>query len=268
MATIASSVAIAAEPKPWQIGLQPAASPTMERLSAFHTGMVWVITLIALFVLGLLVYACWRFRETKNPAPSRTSHNTVLEVLWTAIPVLILIGISIPSFKLLYFADRVEDADMTIKAIGHQWYWSYEYPDNGNFTFDAVMVPEDELKPGQKRLMDTDERVVVPVGKKIRLLITAADVLHSWAVPAFGVKLDAVPGRLNETWVEVTKPGVYYGFCSELCGKDHSFMPIAVEAVPEADFNKWVEEAKKKFARVDEPATTETVKVVQREAGN
>ncbi len=272
LSTLFGATAMAAEPKPWQLGLQPAASPTMERIVAFHDGLLVVIILIAVFVLGLTVYVCWRFREKKNPTPSRTTHNTVLEVLWTAIPVLILIGVAIPSFKLLYFTDRVEDADMTLKVIGHQWYWSYEYPDNGNFTFDANLVPDDELKPGQKRMMETDERVVLPVGKKIRLLFTATDVLHSWAVPALGVKMDTVPGRLNETWVKINEPGVYYGFCSELCGVNHSFMPIVVEAVPEDKFEAWVKEAQKRFARVDEPGPKKAVpekavKVARRNAG-
>lgn len=260
--------AVASEPKPWQLGFQPAASPTMEQITDFHNGLLWVIFLIAAFVLGVLALACLRFRESKNPTPSRTSHNTLLEIVWTAIPVIILVAIAIPSIKLIYSADRIEDADMTLKAIGHQWYWTYEYPDHGNFTFDANMVPDDEIKAGQKRLMETDERIVLPVGKKIRLLITADDVIHNWAVPSFGIKLDAVPGKLNETWVQINHPGVYYGFCSELCGTNHSFMPIAVEAVSEDEFKAWVEKAKKKFARVDAPAREETVEVARRSAGN
>ena len=266
--TAFGGVAVASEPKPWQLGFQPAASSTMEQITDFHNALLWVIFVIAAFVTGLLAYTCFRFRESKNPTPSRTSHNTLLEIMWTAIPVIILAAIAIPSIKLIYDADRIEDADMTLKAIGHQWYWSYEYPDHGNFTFDANMLSGDDLKDKSKRLMETDQRIVLPVGKKIRLLITAADVLHNWAVPAFGIKLDAVPGTLNETWVQINKPGVYYGFCSELCGTNHSYMPIAVEAVSEEKFKAWVEQAKKKFARVDGPARDETVKVARRAVGN
>jgi|TARA_B100000315_G_scaffold243056_1_gene266021 cytochrome c oxidase subunit 2 len=266
--TAFGGVAVASEPKPWQLGFQPAASPTMERITDFHDGLLWVIFVIAAFVLGVMAYACLRFRESKNPTPSRTTHNTLLELVWTAVPVIILVAIAIPSIKLIYSADRIEDADMTLKAIGHQWYWTYEYPDHGNFTFDANMLAVDDLKDKSKRMMETDERIVLPVGKKIRLLITADDVLHNWAVPSFGIKLDAVPGKLNETWVQINKPGVYYGFCSELCGTNHSYMPIAVEAVSEDEFKAWVEKAKKKFARVDEPARDEAVKVARRRAGN
>ncbi|MBT5108801.1 MAG: cytochrome c oxidase subunit II [Rhodospirillaceae bacterium] len=246
--------AFSAEPQNWRLGLQEAATPTMERIDSFHDFLNIIITLIVLFVLALMLYTMWRFSEKRNPTPSKTTHHTGLEIAWTVIPVFILIIIAIPSFKLLYFADRVEEPDMTLKIVGHQWYWSYEYPDHGNFTFDANMVAEDELKPGQKRLMDTDNRVVLPVGKKIQLLMTSDDVIHNWGMPSFGIKLDTVPGRLNETWVQINKPGVYYGFCSELCGVNHSYMPIAVEAVSEADFKKWVKKAQKEFASADDGA--------------
>ncbi len=244
----------AAGPRDWQMGLREPASTTMERIDDFHNLLLITITLITVFVLVLLLYVMYRFSEKRNPTPSKTTHNTVLEVLWTAVPVIILVVIAIPSFKLLYFADRVEEADMTIKAIGRQWYWSYEYPDYGNFTFDATMVDEEDLEDGQKRLLETDNYVVLPVDTKIRILITASDVLHSFSLPAMGIKLDAVPGRLNETWVEITREGTFYGQCSEICGTGHSYMPIAVKAVSKEAFAEWVEGAKEEFARADQPA--------------
>jgi len=252
----AAGTAWAEGPRNWQMGLDEAASPTMERISEFHDLLLVIITAIAVFVLALLLYVMYRFSEKRNPTPSKTTHNTLIEVLWTTVPVVILVVIAIPSFKLLYYADRVEEADMTIKAIGRQWYWSYEYPDNGNFTFDAFLVPEEDLQEGQLRLLETDNHVVVPVNTKIRLLITASDVLHSFALPAFGVKLDAVPGRINETWMEVTREGTFYGQCSEICGTGHSFMPIVIEAVSKERFDEWAEQAKEEFARVDEPETS------------
>ncbi len=245
----------AAGPRNWQMGLRDAASPTMEKIVDFHNLLMVIITLVTVFVLVLLLYVMYRFAEKRNPTPSKTTHNTLIEVLWTAVPVIILVVIAIPSFKLLYFADRVEDADMTIKAIGRQWYWSYEYPDHDNFTFDATMVATEDLEEGQKRLLDTDNPVVLPVNTKIRLLITASDVLHAFALPAMGIKLDAVPGRINETWIEITREGTFYGQCSEICGTGHSYMPITVKAVSKEAFGQWVEEAKEEFARVDEPGT-------------
>jgi len=246
-----AATAFADQPRPWQLGLQDAATPVMERIVELHNGLLVVITLISAFVLALLLYVIFRFNEKRNPTPSRTAHNTVIEVLWTAVPVIILIGIAIPSIRLIWYADRVQDADLTIKAIGHQWYWSYEYPDNGNFTFDALLVPDSDLQPGQLRLLETDTRIVLPVDTDIRLLVTAGDVLHSWAVPAFGGKLDSVPGRVNETWLRITREGTYYGQCSELCGVGHGYMPIAVEAVSKPAFDAWVAEAQAKFARAD-----------------
>jgi cytochrome c oxidase subunit 2 len=243
--------ALAQMPHEWQLNLQPPATPVMERLYDFHTLLVWIISAISIFVLGLLLYAIVRFRESRNPVPSRTTHHTLVEVVWTVVPVLILVVIAIPSLRILYFSDRVETAEMTIKAVGHQWYWSYEYPDHGNFTFDALRKPDGELASGEPRLLATDLNVVLPVDTNIRLLITADDVLHAWAVPSFGVKRDAVPGRINETWVRIEREGVYYGQCSELCGKDHAFMPIAVEAVSKEKFQQWVSEAQSKFAKVD-----------------
>lgn len=239
---------------PWQMNLHEPVTPTMERIVEFHNLLLVIITLITLFVLGLLLYVMYRFSEKRNPTPSKTTHNTTIEILWTVIPVVILVLIAIPSFKLLYFADRVENADMTIKAIGRQWYWSYEYPDHGNFTFDATLVPEEDLKEGQLRLITTDNAVVLPVNTKIRLLITASDVLHAFALPDMGVKLDAVPGRVNETWIEILREGTFYGQCSEICGTGHAYMPIMIKAVSKQAFDEWVEKAKQEFARVDAPA--------------
>lgn len=246
--------AFAAGPRNWQLGLPEPASPTAEFIDLFHNGLVVMCTVISVFVLLLLLWVAFRFSEKRNPTPSARTHNSVLEVVWTVFPILILLIIAVPSFKLLYLADRTPDPDMTLKIIGNQWYWSYEYPDHGNFTFDANLVAEADLKPGQKRLMETDNPVVLPVGKKVRLLMTATDVLHAWAITPLGVRLDTVPGRNNETWVQINKPGTYYGFCSELCGAGHAYMPIMVKAVTPAEFDVWVAQAKTKFARVDGPA--------------
>lgn len=244
----------AATPEPWQMGFQSPASPGMTSIKEFHDLLLWIVFSVALFVMVLMLFVLVRFNARRNPVPTNTTHNTIIEVLWTAVPVLILVVIALPSFGLLYFIDHTVEPDMTLKAIGKQWYWSYEYPDHGNFTFDAVMKPVDELEDKSLRMMETDNHVVLPVGKKVRLLFTSDDVLHAWGVPSLGVKLDAVPGRLNETWVEINEPGLYYGFCSELCGVNHSYMPIAIRAVSEDEFDAWVESAKKEFARVDEPA--------------
>ena len=243
--------AFAAEPQPWETGFQPAASPVMERIEGFHTELLYIITAITVFVLALLIYVIVRFNQRANPVPSRTTHNTFVEVVWTVVPIMILIIIVIPSFKLLYFEGKIQKPDMIIKAIGHQWYWSYEYPSNGNFTFDANLVQDKDLKAGQLRLLTTDNPLVVPVDTMIEVQITATDVIHSWAMPSFGVKTDGVPGKLNDTWFKVTEPGVYYGQCSELCGNGHGFMPIMVQAVSKADFDKWTQDAKKKFAQAD-----------------
>ncbi len=202
---LSDGAALAAQPEPWQLGFQPPASPIMERIESFHDLLLWIIILISVFVAALLVYVCYRFRASGNATPSRRTHNTVLEIAWTAIPVLILVVIAIPSFKLLYYEEAIPEEALTVKAIGHQWYWSYEYPDNGDFTFDAYMVADADLQPGQLRLLTTDNPLVLPVDTDIRLQITATDVLHSWAMPAFGVKIDAVPGRLNETWFRIQR---------------------------------------------------------------
>ena len=240
--------ALAAQPRPWQMTFQPAASPVMEQLSAFHDLLFWIIMAITLFVLVLLCYCAIKFNEKANPTPSKTTHNTALEVVWTAIPILILVVIAVPSFRLLYFMDRTDKPEMTLKAISHQWYWSYQYPDHGNIKFDSNMIPAEDLKPGQPRLLAVDNEVVLPVDTNVRLLVTSEDVIHNWAVPAFGIKIDTVPGRTNETWVRITQEGTYYGQCSELCGINHGFMPIQVRAVSKQAFAQWTEEAKKKFA--------------------
>ena len=239
-------------PKNWQMGFRPPASPTAEEIHWFNDVILLpTIVAIVVFVMALLVYVMWRFSEKRNPTPSKTTHNTLIEVLWTAIPVIILVIIAIPSFKLLYFADRTEEADITLKATGHTWYWSYQYPDYGDFEFDAYMVADEDLQEGQKRLLTTDNMVVLPVETNIRLLVTAADVLHSFALPAMGIKLDAVPGQVNETWVRINQEGTYYGQCSELCGTGHSYMPIMIKAVSKAEFERWTTQEKEEFAAAD-----------------
>jgi cytochrome c oxidase subunit II len=250
-----SAWAALGQPVDWQLGLQDAGTPVMEDIVWFHDYLLLgIITAIALFVLVLLLIIMVRFNATRNPTPSRTTHNTLIEVLWTAIPVLILVVIAIPSFKLLFYQLNLPPADVTVKATGNQWFWSYTYPDNGNFEFNSILVPTDKLKPGQLRLLTVDNEMVVPVNKVVRVQTIGADVIHAFAVPSFGIKIDSVPGRLNETWFKATREGVYYGQCSELCGRDHAFMPIAVRVVSEQAFNAWVEDAKKKYAAV--PTTT------------
>ena len=224
---------------PWQLGFQPAASPIMEQIHSFHTYVNIIVTLIALFVLGLLVYVIIRFNEGRNPQPARTTHNTALEIAWTVIPVLILIAIAIPSFRLLYAQYDFPKADLHITATGSQWYWTYEYPDHG-ITFDSIMVPEADLKEGQPRLLTVDREVVVPVNKNVIVGLKSNDVIHDWAVPAFGVKLDAVPGRLQSTWFRAEREGIYYGQCSELCGKDHAYMPIGIRVVTVEQFEAFM----------------------------
>jgi len=251
LAVAAALVPLAAhadQPKRWEIWHQQPASSIMETINDFHLQLMVISVLIVVLVLGLLAYCMWKFNERANPEPSRTTHNTLIEVIWTAVPVMILVGIAIPSFKLLYEEDVIPKAELTVKAIGHQWYWSYEYPDNGNFSFDATMVDDKDLQPKQPRLLTTANPVVLPIGTTVRVITTATDVIHAWAVPAFGVKVDSVPGRLNELWFKIDRIGTYYGQCSELCGVNHGFMPIQVEAVTKERYAQWVEEAKKKFA--------------------
>jgi cytochrome c oxidase subunit 2 len=233
------------QPSPWQIGLQDAASPVMVDITWFHNFLLWIIFGIALFVLVLLVVVMVRFNARANPTPSRTTHNALIEVLWTIVPVIILVAIAIPSFRLLFVELDVPKPDVTVKATGKQWYWTYDYPDNGNFEFDSLIVEDKDLKPGQPRLLTVDNEMVVPVNKVVHVLVTGADVIHSFAVPSFGIKIDAVPGRLNDTWFKATSEGRFHGQCSELCGKDHAFMPITVHVVSSAEFAAWVAQERK-----------------------
>jgi len=246
-----SMAAFAGQPHEWQMGFQQSATPIMDQLTWFDNMLLYIITAISLFVLALLLIVMVRFNAKANPEPSTTTHNTLIEVAWTIIPVLILVTIAIPSFRLLYNQVVVPEADVTIKATGYQWYWGYEYPDHGGMIYDALMVEDADLKEGQPRLLETDTEVVVPVNKVVRLQVTAADVIHAWTIPAFGVKIDAVPGRLNETWFKATKTGTYYGQCSELCGIRHAFMPIKVRVVTEEEFASWTEWAQQEYAGVD-----------------
>ena len=246
---LGSNTLLANEPKDWQLGFQKSASKSMDDIVWFHDYMlVPIITAITAFVLFLLLYVCVRYRASRNKVPSTTSHNTVIEVVWTLVPCLILIVMAVPSFKVLYSQDEIPKADVTIKAIGYQWYWGYEYPDE-NIIFDSYMLEDKDLKKSQPRLLAVDNEVVVPVDKVVKVLITANDVLHAWALPSFGVKRDAVPGRINETWFKAEKVGTYYGQCSELCGIKHAFMPITVRVVSEEDYQEWLTGAKIKFAK-------------------
>jgi cytochrome c oxidase subunit II len=244
------------QPSPWQLGLQESVTPVMDNIIWFHDYLLYWITGIAAFVLVLLLTVVIRFNARANPTPSRTTHNTWLEVAWTIAPIGILLFIAVPSFKLLFLQLNIPAADITVKATGKQWYWSYSYPDNGKFEFDSLMLKAEELKQDQPRLLSVDNEMVVPVDKTVRVIVTGADVIHAFAVPSFGIKIDAIPGRINETWFKATREGVYYGQCSELCGKDHAFMPIAVRVVSEQAFATWVEDAKKKYARDETVAPT------------
>jgi len=251
-----ASVALAAMgyPTPWQTGFQDAGSPVMENIIWFHRLLLIVITLIAAFVLALLVWVMVRFNQRTHPTPSRTTHRTSLEVAWTVIPIAILVFIAVPSFRLLFLEQNIPAADITVKVTGKQWYWSYGYPDQGKIEFDSLMIQDKDLKADQPRLLSVDNDLVVPVNKVVRVQVTGSDVIHSFAVPSFGIKIDAIPGRLNETWFKATKEGIYYGQCSELCGKNHAYMPIALRVVSDSEFNGWLEEAKKKYARGDDAA--------------
>lgn len=234
--------ALAGQPYERQLGLQQPASTSATLIYEFHNMMLWIIIAIALFVLALLVWVVIRYNKRMNPVPSKTSHNVVLEIMWTVIPVVILIIIAIPSFQLLYYTDRTADPELTIKVTGYQWYWGYSYPDHPQVEdFLSYMIADGDINEenNEVRLLSTDTKVVLPIDTNIQILVTAADVLHSWAVPSMGLKMDAVPGRMNETWVNITKPGIYYGQCSELCGKDHAYMPIEIHAVTKEEFEAW-----------------------------
>ena len=254
--------AYANQPKNWQLGFQNPASDPMRDIVSFHNNLLLpIIIAISVFVLFLMLYACIRYRASANPNPSKRTHNVTVEILWTLIPCFILIVMAVPSFKILYKQDTIPKADLTIKAVGYQWYWGYEYPDE-NIIFDSYMIEEKDLKPDQPRLLAVDNEVVVPVNKVVKVLITANDVLHAWALPAFGVKRDAVPGRINETWFKAEKEGTYYGQCSELCGIKHAFMPIAVKVVSEEDYKEWLSEARVKFAK--EKIENDKLKIVSK----
>ncbi|MEM9999537.1 MAG: cytochrome c oxidase subunit II [Pseudomonadota bacterium] len=250
-AIVPAGSAFAAQPLPWQMGFQPAATDIMAQISWFEDYTLWLLTPIVILVLGLLAYVIFRYNARANPVPSKNSHNTTIEIIWTVGPVLVLLAFAIPSFQLLGAQYQPKtDPEITIKAIGYQWAWAYEYQDDEgaeDVVFDSIMLKEDERTAFNKtdvdaypRLLAVDNEIVVPVDTTVRLLVTASDVLHSWAMPAFGVKMDAVPGRLNETWFHVETEGLYYGQCSELCGKDHAYMPIAVRVVSQEDYNSWL----------------------------
>ena len=253
-------------PQPWQMNFRPSATPVMDYIVDFHNLLLVIEVIIVLFVLGLMVYICVKFNAKANPVPSKTTHNSLLEVVWTVIPIIVLIVIAVPSMKLLVFMDKApkEKVEMTLKVIGHQWYWSYEYPDAGNLAFDSNIIPDEEIdaSKGQIRLLEVDNRIAIPVDTTIRVLMTSEDVLHNWAVPAFGIKMDTVPGRINESWIRVpaARAGVYRGQCSELCGVNHGYMPIVIEAKSKQDFAKWLNKAKKEFANDASP-----VKVVRKD---
>ena len=253
-------------PQPWQMNFRPSATPVMDDIVDFHNLLLIIEVIIVLFVLGLMVYICVKFNAKANPVPSKTTHNAFLEVVWTVIPIIILIVITVPSVKLLVFMDKApkDKVEMTLKVIGHQWYWSYEYPDAGNLAFDSNIIPDEEIdaSKGQIRLLEVDNRIAIPVDTTIRVIMTSEDVLHNWAVPAFGIKMDTVPGRINEAWIRVpaAKAGVYRGQCSELCGVNHGYMPIVIEAKSKQDFAKWLDKAKKEFASKASP-----VKVVRKD---
>jgi cytochrome c oxidase subunit II len=256
-AVLAWPVAALALPYNYQLGLQPAASPVMERIEQFHQELVVIITLITIVVGVLMAIVVVRFNKRANPVPSKTHHNTILEVAWTVIPVIVLVIIAVPSFKLLYFEATIPKPDITIKAIGKQWFWTYEYPNDGKFQYDSLGLSDDAAKKaGEPRLLGVDNVVVVPVNKVVEVETTGADVIHSWAVPQFGVKMDAVPGRINHTWFKATAVGTYYGECSELCGAKHAFMPIEVKVVTDAEYAAWLAGAKKKYAAIDSGDTT------------
>lgn len=244
----AAAQGVVGMPREWEWNFQPAYSPVMQRIHEFNYLIHIIIIAIGLLVFGILCWIVIRYNARRNPVPSKTAHNTPLEVAWTILPVLALIVIVIPSLKLLYYANKAENPDMTLKVTGHQWYWSYQYPDHGDITFDSIPIPEGDLQPGQPRLLAVDNPVVVPVGAIVQVLVSSDDVIHNWAVPSLALKKDATPGRVNETWFQATQEGTFYGMCSELCGVNHYFMPIEVRAVSQEAFNAWVEEAKQKFA--------------------
>jgi cytochrome c oxidase subunit II len=255
-AALAAGSAFAAGPQPWELNFQPAATPVMQRLDVFWDELLIIIFGIGTLVLVLLIVVMVRFNHRRNPVPSRTAHHSLLEIVWTVVPVLILIIIAVPSFKLMFYMDNITHPQMVIKVTGHQWYWSYGYPNQGNLSFDSTIVPDAKLKSGQKRLLTVNNPLVVPVDTKIRILVTSTDVIHSWFVPAFGIQEYAVPGRINHAWFEVLRPAIYYGQCNQLCGVNHALMPIEIKALSKPAFARWLAGAKKKFAESATEATT------------
>jgi cytochrome c oxidase subunit 2 len=253
-------------PQPWGIGWQPSGGPIMDRIASFNELVTWIIVAITLFVLALLLWVVWRYRASANPNPSRTSHNTTLEILWTVIPVLILFVIAVPSFQLLYYQDRTHEADLTIGVEGRQWYWHYRFPDHGGFTFDSYPVAAEDLRPGQFRNLEVDNQLVIPVGANVRILTSGVDVIHSFFVPSLGVQRYTIPGRTLETWMRADRPGTYYGQCNQICGVNHWLMPIVVRAVPQADFDAWATEARTRFAQGLPPLPVEQVVAARRAA--
>jgi cytochrome c oxidase subunit 2 len=239
--------ASAAEPRPWQFGMQPPASSVQERLTSFHDELLVIIFLISAFVMTLLIIVIVRFNHQRNPVPSRTTHKTWIEILWTVVPIVILVTIATRSFALMYYMAEIPKPDLTIAVTGHQWYWTYSYPDQGGLTFDSNIIADADLKPGQKRLLDVDNPLVVPAGENVAVRITSTDVIHSWFLPSFGVQEYAIIGRSNESWFNIGRPGTYYGQCNQLCGVNHGFMPIKVVAMSKDDFRHWLVDAKKKF---------------------
>ena len=245
---VSMGVAGAAEPQPWQIGLQEPSGSIAEKADSLHNLLLIIITAISVFVLALLVYVCIRYREGANPTPSKTTHNTVIEILWTVVPVLILVVIAVPSFRLLYYMDQTKDTEMVVKVTGNQWYWNYEYPDEG-LGFDSYMIDEDDLEDGQPRLLSVDYPMVVPEGTKVKLLVTGNDVMHSFFVPSLAVQTYSIIGRVNEVWIDVPAgEKTYYGQCNQICGVNHAYMPIVIKAVSPADYAAWLVEAKEEFA--------------------
>jgi cytochrome c oxidase subunit 2 len=256
IASSAQAQPIVGVPHDWQMNFPPAYTPLMEKVESLNDLLLIIISLICAFVAGLIIYAVWRFHASRNPVPTTTTHNTVIEIAWTVLPILILVIIAIPSFRLLYYGDKATDAAFTVKVTGHQWYWSYDYPDQGNFSVDSRILSEADRvkqKPEVPRLLAVDEEMVIPKGTTIRIIGTAADSMHGWTVPGFGIKKTVIPGRLNEGWINVRDEGFYFGQCSQICGNNHSFMPIAVRVVSKPDFDKWVEQKKKSAGLV--PAT-------------
>jgi cytochrome c oxidase subunit 2 len=252
----------ASEPKPWQLDLQEPAGIIASKATDLHNFLLVIITLISIFVLGLLIYVCIKFREKPGVKPSKTSHNTIVEIIWTVVPVLILVVIAIPSFKLLYLQETDKPFDMVVKVSGNQWYWNYEYPDQ-EISFDSYIINEEDLKPGQKRMLEVDNPLVVPEGTKIKFLITGNDVMHSFFVPSLALQVYSIAGRINEMWTEVpVGKKKYYGQCNQICGVNHAYMPIVIQSLPKDEYKQWLKEAKVKFANKE---NLETSKIAQLE---